>query len=73
VVCMYTYVCYIGFNTVNGIHVMRMDENHITKRVTNVNVDGHPSRGRPKKRWMGCVKDVMRIKGVSMDVCIDDE
>jgi hypothetical protein len=29
-----------------------------------MNVDGHPSRGRPKKRWMDCVKDDMSIKGV---------
>jgi hypothetical protein len=31
-----------------------------------MNVDEHPSRDRPKKRWMGCVKDDMRIKGVRM-------
>jgi hypothetical protein len=28
-----------------------------------MNVDGHPSR--PRKRWMDCVKDDMKIKGVS--------
>jgi hypothetical protein len=22
-----------------------------------MNVDGHPSRGHPKKRWIDCVKD----------------
>jgi hypothetical protein len=27
-----------------------------------MNVDGHPSRGRPKKRWMDCVMDDMKIK-----------
>jgi hypothetical protein len=41
---------------------MRRDESHITKIVTSMNVDMHPSRGRPKKRWMDCVKDDMRIK-----------
>jgi hypothetical protein len=45
--------------------------NHITKRVMSMNVDGHPSRSRPKKRWMDCVKDHMRIKGVSMEVTSD--
>jgi hypothetical protein len=47
-------------------HVMRRDESHITKTVMTMNVDGHPSRGRPRKRWMDCVKDDMEIKGVSM-------
>jgi hypothetical protein len=40
------------------------------KRVMSMNVDGHASRGRPK-RWMDCVKDDMRIKGVSMDMPSD--
>jgi hypothetical protein len=52
-------------------HVMRRDESHITKRVMSMNVDGCPSRGRPKKRWMDCVKDDMRIKGVSMEITSD--
>jgi hypothetical protein len=30
-------------------HVMRRDESHITKSVMSMNVDEHPSRGRPKK------------------------
>jgi hypothetical protein len=46
----------------NG-HVMRSDESHITKRVTSMNVDGYRSRGRPKKTWMDCVKDDMKING----------
>jgi hypothetical protein len=36
-----------------------------------MNVDGHPSRGRPKKRWLDSVKDVMKIKGVSMEMTSD--
>jgi hypothetical protein len=46
----------------------RRDESLITKRVMSKNVDGHPNRGRPKKRGMGCVKDDMRLKGVSMEM-----
>jgi hypothetical protein len=46
-------------------HVMWRDESHITKRVMSMNVDGHPSTGRPRKRWMDCVKVDMKIKGVS--------
>jgi tRNA U34 5-methylaminomethyl-2-thiouridine-forming methyltransferase MnmC len=47
---------------------MRRDESHVTKRVMSMNVDGQPSRGRPKKRWMDCVKDDMRIKGGSIEI-----
>jgi hypothetical protein len=36
-----------------------------------MNVDGHPSRGRYKKRWMDCVKDDMKTKGVSMKITSD--
>jgi hypothetical protein len=36
-----------------------------------MNVDGHPSRGRPKKRWTDCVKDDMRMKEVSMEMTRD--
>jgi hypothetical protein len=33
-------------------HVMWRDESSRTKRVISMNVDGHPSRGRPKRRWL---------------------
>jgi hypothetical protein len=33
-----------------------------------MNVDGHPSSGRPRKIWMDCVKNDMKIKGVSMEM-----
>jgi hypothetical protein len=52
-------------------HVMRKDESHITKRVMTMNVNGHPRRGRPRKRWMDCVKDDMKIRGVSMEMTSD--
>jgi hypothetical protein len=52
-------------------HVIRRDESHITKRLMSVNVDGHPRRGRPKKRWMDCEKDDVRIKGVRMEMTSD--
>jgi hypothetical protein len=51
-------------------HVLWRDESPITKRVMSINVDGYP-RGRPKKRWRDCVKDDMRIKGVSMEMKSD--
>jgi hypothetical protein len=37
----------------------------------SMNVDGHTSRGCPKKKWMDCVKDDMRIKAVSMEMTSD--
>jgi hypothetical protein len=40
---------------------MRRDESHITKRVMNMNVDGHPSRGHLKKKWINRVKDDMEM------------
>jgi hypothetical protein len=40
---------------------MQRDESQITKTIMSMNVDGHPSRGRPMKRRMDCVKHDMRI------------
>jgi hypothetical protein len=36
-----------------------------------MNLDGHPSGGRPRKKWIDCVKDDMKIKGVSMAMTSD--
>jgi hypothetical protein len=52
-------------------HVMRRDESHITKRVMSRNVDGYPSRDRPKKRLVDYVKDDMRIKAIRMNMTSD--
>lgn len=52
-------------------HVMRREESHVTRKVMNMNVDGYRSRGRPKKRWMDCVKDDMCRNGVSTDMAED--
>jgi hypothetical protein len=53
------------------VHIMERDESHITKREMSRKVNGHPSRGRSKKRWMDCMKDDMKIKGVSMNMMSD--
>jgi hypothetical protein len=39
-------------------HVMRRDESNIIKRVMTMNVDGHSSTSRLRKRRMDCVKDI---------------
>lgn len=44
---------------------MRRELCHVTRRLLDMNVNGYRSRGRPKKNWMICVKDDMRMKGVS--------
>ena len=44
-------------------HVMRSDEEYVGKRVVGIAVQGS-RRGRPKKRWMDCVKDDLREKGL---------
>jgi hypothetical protein len=36
-----------------------------------MNVDGHLRTGQPKKRWMDCMKDDMRIKRVTMKMTSD--
>jgi hypothetical protein len=36
-----------------------------------VTEEGYPSRGRPKNRLMDCVKDDMRIKGMSVEMTSD--
>lgn len=52
-------------------HVMRRNEWHVTKRSLNLNVEGYRGRGRPKKRWMDCVRKDMSVKGVSVEMTAD--
>jgi hypothetical protein len=47
-------VKYIRFNTLKWAgHVMRMDNNRITKRMFNTRPEGKIGTGRPKLRWGG--------------------
>ena len=46
---------------------MRKDE-YVGKRVMGIEVQGS-RRGRPKKRWVDCVKDDLRQKGLSGERC----
>ena len=48
---------------------MRRDESQVTIRMLNCKIDGYKCKGKPKKRWMDCVKDDMIIYGVTEDVC----
>jgi hypothetical protein len=46
------------------ITITKIDESHITYDYEY----GHSSRGRRRKRWMDCVKDDMKIKGVRIEM-----
>ncbi|XP_068229381.1 uncharacterized protein [Palaemon carinicauda] len=48
-------------------HVMRRDEQYIGSRVMKMEVQGARSRKRPKRRWVDCIKDNLRSKGLTED------
>ena len=48
-------------------HVMRRDEQYVGRRVMEMDIRGRRRRGRPKRRWMDCVKDDLRSKGLTGD------
>ena len=49
-------------------HVERMSEERMVRRIYKGEVSGARRRGRPKRRWMECVGEYMRERGVSLDV-----
>ena len=48
-------------------HVSRIDDGEAVKYIIGMEVGGSRRRGRPKRKWMGCVKKDMEIKGLSME------
>ncbi|XP_068224256.1 uncharacterized protein [Palaemon carinicauda] len=48
-------------------HVMRRDEQYIGRRVMEVEVQEMRRGGRPKRRWMDCIKDDLRSKELTGD------
>ena len=43
-------------------HVMRRDETYVGRRMMELEVQGRRGRGRPKRRWMDCMREDMREK-----------
>ena len=48
-------------------HIMRRDEQYVGKRVMEMNIPGRRKRGRPRRRWMDCIKDDLREKRLTGD------
>ncbi|XP_068238265.1 trichohyalin-like [Palaemon carinicauda] len=48
-------------------HVMRRDEQHIRRTLREMEVQGTRRRGRPKRRWVDCIQDDLRSKGLTGD------
>ena len=46
-------------------HVWRSEEQGLTKRVMGIKV-GRRSRGRPKRRFMACIEEDLKIKGLEV-------
>nr|XP_053619323.1 uncharacterized protein LOC128680302 [Plodia interpunctella] len=45
-------------------HVMRREENNIVRKVMDVKLNGKRNRGRPKKRWIECIRQDMAKKEI---------
>ena len=52
-------------------HVMRRGEEYVGQRVMGIEVQGSRMRGRPKKRWVDCVKDDLRENRLSGEEVYD--
>ena len=45
-------------------HILRREEDHVGKQTMEMEVQGRRKRGRPKKRWIDCVKEDLRTRNI---------
>ena len=50
---------------------MRRDDEYVGKRVMGIEVQESRMRERPKKRWVDCVKEDLREKGLLGEAVYD--
>ena len=48
-------------------HLLRMNNERLTKKVFMSEVIGNRGRGKPKWRWLDGAKELLIAKGISMD------
>lgn len=56
-------------------HVERMDNERVTKKIYESSVSGVRGRGKPKLRWMDCVKELVERRGLTLQAakeCVKD-
>ena len=46
-------------------HLLRRDEDHVGRQIMEMEVEGRRRRGRPRKRWRDCIRDDLRLKGIT--------
>ena len=54
-------------------HVMRREEDHVRKRMLEMEPPGKRRRGRPARRYMDGIKEDMEMKGLRKEMANDRE
>ena len=52
-------------------HILRRDEEHVISRATNMKVEGRRKHGRPRRKWMDCVREDLEEKQLSTEDAAD--
>ena len=52
-------------------HIMRRDKGEPVRDILELDIKGNRGRGRPKKRWIDCVKEDLNEKELTVDMAKD--